>query len=803
MKTKKFSFPHRVSIECPRIDAGRFAAGDFSSRFWRQAFQTSAFYKRGTRIYEKEWGQLLPAAPIPVTLALGRGTDALYVGIKCTEPEPDKTKLHYLENRTEVWLDDSIELFFDPRHIHREFYQLIINSGGFYHAFHRKTDREKVTWNPGIASRPFSWEHGWGIELALALDSFPVHLKDTSVWGLNVGRNFGVAQRDDRVESSLAPLHEHSWDRPSRFADLHFAHKPAYVTSIVLNGRNLVNADTLFISPELRYGNNDLRITLGKQPAGPVQIRSRVGAGRTTITANGKSLRAVCTVPRTLPPGDRTFALQVKDGNTVLFNGSWRIPLPALIELRPNLLFPAQSEITIGAASSFLRNKMLRVTTGARSVEQPARGRQRLQRFFPKPSRKRTSYTLSLVKPDGSTVTQTTTTFPSIPPYLVPDHPRLAGPHPRLLFTENDPAAVLDRIRANEARSADYDALKAKAERFVDAYKRPPPKSAAGLTWYRCYEHGARLEHLPDGRHRCPVGGEIHRDIRLDYAWLFWEHGNNLAMAVWLAFIHRMENRPRFRDTAKDLLLWYGANYLTFDYCNGPGADTLSGGGIRDAILSESGLISMMGIAYDLLHDDLTTEERRTVRRNCFEPVCEQMMRYPGGMGNWKTHLNNALAIIGTVTGTPEYLGVAVGNRRGFLFDMRRGVTSGGFWHQGAIGYHFYVLSAYLWLAEFLIKSHGSNLYGNNRFRKMFLAPLRFAYPDLSLPDIGTGGGGNLAAFAGLYELALPRMPELQPYAGRLRPWFTPQEGDEPLLHLLRLTSPKTMPSRTVRDADR
>jgi oligo-alginate lyase len=356
--------------------------------------------------------------------------------------------------------------------------------------------------------------------------------------------------------------------------------------------------------------------------------------------------------------------------------------------------------------------------------------------------------------------------------------------HPRMLYKEENINAVREQVRTDKSVSDIYDAIKKEADEFVKGFVPPPDKPAEHLTHYRCFKHGARLEYVAPGRHRCPVDGEILTGKLLDASYLFWEHARYFNKAAELAFLYLIEGNKEYRDKAKYILLFYARNYHSFPLRSVYPHSAR----IRGAVLTESGLVLYAALAYDALYNDLTPKERRTINNRFFKPACKPLAEYPGGKGNWKSQLNLALVAVGIATGNRDYINLGAGAERGFLFDIRNCVTKDGFWHQGAIGYHFFVLGAYLWVAELLKQSFGLNLYRYKRFQKMFIAPLLFAYPDGKFPNIGTGGGGKISDYKAYYNIALARISAMKQYESVIRPGVEMSRSGDALMDFIRLT---------------
>ena len=84
---------------------------------------------------------------------------------------------------------------------------------------------------------------------------------------------------------------------------------------------------------------------------------------------------------------------------------------------------------------------------------------------------------------------------------------------------------------------------------------------------------------------------------------------------------------------------------------------------------------------------------------------------------------------------------------------MAKGVQGDGVWFEGAWGYHLYTLSA-LWPLAEAARNSGIDLYGDP-LKKMFLAPILLAMPNLMLPAFNDSTESPVRN--NLYELAYAR----------------------------------------------
>ena len=61
---------------------------------------------------------------------LGYTPRCLYIGVRAAEPDMARIKARGKDGDSQLWSDDSIELFYRPRRIRAQYLQLVINANG-------------------------------------------------------------------------------------------------------------------------------------------------------------------------------------------------------------------------------------------------------------------------------------------------------------------------------------------------------------------------------------------------------------------------------------------------------------------------------------------------------------------------------------------------------------------------------------------------------------------------------------------------------------------------------------------------
>ncbi|NQT53405.1 hypothetical protein HQ576_15205, partial [bacterium] len=135
--------------------------------------------------------------------------DALYVAFRCPHPKDATLRAKATRPDGDTWLDDSIEVFLDPQHSHRDYFQFCVNCRGIVRDSHR-TD---TGWQSGARAVAVREADEWTVELAIPYDSLRITLDTGPTWGINLVRNDRV--RGEVLTWSLDGLH-----KPGRFGNV-------------------------------------------------------------------------------------------------------------------------------------------------------------------------------------------------------------------------------------------------------------------------------------------------------------------------------------------------------------------------------------------------------------------------------------------------------------------------------------------------------------------------------------------------------------------------------------------------------
>lgn len=163
----------------PVVASGPSLNGDLSDPVWKQGLKIDGFTQGGER----------PLDPVEA-FVLASNTD-LYIGFVCHEQRMERLRAEHTSRDSDVWMDDSVEIFLNPDTLGDAVYQIVVNSAGavadFRGAGGRPGDRE---WNANIVARASHGVGRWHAEIRIPLKDLGVSGNPRgAIWRMNLARN--------------------------------------------------------------------------------------------------------------------------------------------------------------------------------------------------------------------------------------------------------------------------------------------------------------------------------------------------------------------------------------------------------------------------------------------------------------------------------------------------------------------------------------------------------------------------------------------------------------------------------------
>ena len=220
-----------------------------------------------------------------------------------------------------------------------------------------------------------------------------------------------------------------------------------------------------------------------------------------------------------------------------------------------------------------------------------------------------------------------------------------------------------------------------------------------------------------------------------------------------------MDPRPAYADRAREILLAYASFYETLERHDRHGKDKRPGGRLYAQTLDEAVILCRICMGYDMVHDApcFSAEDHKTIEDHFLRPVVANIQTNPSGISNWQSWHNAGVGCAGFLLRDTELVDWAVNDpRNGFLMQMDKSVLDNGMWYEGAPAYHWYALSAHVYLMEAAARS-GMDLYGLPIVKRLFEGPFEQLYPDGTFPAIQDSNRSSIASARYFYDVAYRR----------------------------------------------
>jgi hypothetical protein len=307
--------------------------------------------------------------------------------------------------------------------------------------------------------------------------------------------------------------------------------------------------------------------------------------------------------------------------------------------------------------------------------------------------------------------------------------------------------ALVDRARARLQQPA-FAAVAVRLrvelpEDLARPLRIPSPDQPAGYYHdYFCPQHGVQLEFEWDSprAHRCPVDGASFGGEPYDRAWWWFVNHAHSEAGFRLALGWRLMDDRAGLDRLRAILEAYAAHYPEAGW---PRDDPRPRQGkVTYHALDEAVWLIPLAWAYHLVRGALPAEAQHNVEARLLLPAAEHLLRQRWQqVHNYMCWLNAGVAAAAALVGRHDLVAQVIDGPYGFRQQVAEGVLEDGTWWEGSASYHFYTLAAVLAMVRSVEEpprgpGRAEPLQRHPKVRRMFRAPLRWAYPDLSLPAI-------------------------------------------------------------------
>jgi hypothetical protein len=311
--------------------------------------------------------------------------------------------------------------------------------------------------------------------------------------------------------------------------------------------------------------------------------------------------------------------------------------------------------------------------------------------------------------------------------YSLSNHER-----PNSFINKDQVARAKLRIQTEKWAKNYWVKVKKEADQWLKQDLLVPSKPAGHSSWYVCKD-GTPLKYV-NGEHYCSSDKINYFGKKYDAGQLFYRHNDLVRALKILSTAYVLSGEEKYGKAAKNILLGYAEAYPNYPVQS-------RGGRMYWQSLDEA--VSMIDLiqSYEFLSNSnlLTDQDRRNIELNLILPSAETLKAYPMGRSNWQAWHDAAIGMAGFALGNRELMNEAINGKYGFEYLMKNGVMEDGFWWEGSIAYHFYALAPLNILAE-AASNWGYKLFEKQALKKMFDAPILYAYPNLMLPSNNDGG---------------------------------------------------------------
>lgn len=334
-----------------------------------------------------------------------------------------------------------------------------------------------------------------------------------------------------------------------------------------------------------------------------------------------------------------------------------------------------------------------------------------------------------------------------------------AGPHPCVFLTAEEAQAVRARARsvgwAREVAEGIAAQADAQAARELDI----PHKGGQWSHWYTCKKDGGRLKTESPTEHVCSVCGEVYTGWPYDQVAVTYRHGFWLGAIETLGAAYMLTGNEEYAARGRGILLEYASFYESIELHNVHGKKSASAARLYAQTLDEACSLCRVCAGYDLMFDAacFSEDDHAAIAAGLLRPMVETIRRNKAGRSNWQSWHNAAIASVGFLLRDEGMVHFAINDpKNGFLYQMRDSVFPSGMWYEGAPSYHWYALSAHVYLLEAAERA-GMDLYAMPIVKAMFDAPVRQLFPDKTFPAVNDSNRSPISSARRFYSVAYRR----------------------------------------------
>lgn len=344
------------------------------------------------------------------------------------------------------------------------------------------------------------------------------------------------------------------------------------------------------------------------------------------------------------------------------------------------------------------------------------------------------------------------------------------GPQREVFLTAAEAEAVRARRDTDPDAAATIAKLLADADALAAAPLEIPHDGGQWKDWYTCEKDGAPLKARTPHEHVCTKCGQVYTGERFDQVYVAYRHRYWTLGVENLGWAYSVDPKPAYAERARAILLEYASFYPDLKLHDRDGGNQRSAARLHAQTLDEAIALCQLCVGYDRVYDApcFSAEDHQAIADRLFRPMIAVIQPNEFGSSNWQAWHNAAVGCAGFVLRDDNLVEWAVNGPSGFVNQMNNAVLGTGSWYEESPTYHWVALRGLVYLMEAAARS-GVDLYAHPNVKKMFDAPVRLLFPDLTFPAINDSDRSSISEARALYEVAFRRYGDPQ-YAALLAP---------------------------------
>ncbi|MGX7164066.1 heparinase II/III family protein [Enterococcus massiliensis] len=342
----------------------------------------------------------------------------------------------------------------------------------------------------------------------------------------------------------------------------------------------------------------------------------------------------------------------------------------------------------------------------------------------------------------------------------------------------------------------DEEKMKEQVDVFIDTWKDDPKWLSGWRHHYFCDEDGSYLiydAHSPE-RHVCPTCGKTYTDEKKKAAWVTIMRNKTISMLRYATIVFLKTEDEKYLKFVRQVILFYAQHYGEFqihiknkilpnmdeydrvqrdikekkiyfdpqktdwnfgDYeinFQGPGKIMAQG-------LSEAVALIRILFCYSIVDSYFTENEKQQIKEKLLIPAIEFLKKQQFIEHNITLWREVAIQVMELTL--DKFKSENLSKPYGIYEHLENGLTRDGFWYEGSIHYHHYVLEALGYLSYFLTKYNEQNQLLEDKVEKMMTFSFNIAFRNGVFPNPNDGWPNvNLKTYLNVFELIASSYPE-------------------------------------------